>query len=117
MTTAPVLQPNYYPLELYRGDTAGWQFVLWADAGRTQPVDLTGAVAAAQIRPSPDNVDAVDLACVISLPNKIDVTVEPAVSAAAATGSWDLQVTYPTGNVVTVVAGKVTVTADVTRVP
>ena len=35
--------PADYNLTLYRGDTGRWRFVLWADAGKTQPLDLTGA--------------------------------------------------------------------------
>ena len=37
-----------YPLGLYRGDTARWAFVLWADRARTTPVDL--AIELAQLR-------------------------------------------------------------------
>ena len=41
-----------YTLALYRGDTARYQFVLWADSARTVEVDLTGVVVAAEVRPS-----------------------------------------------------------------
>jgi hypothetical protein len=119
---APRTTPNgaagylRYPLYLYRGDDLiPVSFVLWQDTARTEPVDLTGAAVAAQIRANPDAPVAVDLTCTVALPNVIHVSLSGALSATAPPGSWDLQVSYPSGQVTTVVAGPVFVTPDITR--
>lgn len=120
------MTPGKYDLDLYRGDSYAWTFRLWQDDARTQPADLEGATAAAQLRDKPGGSEVIDLACsvVSSGPpgNPVWNTVQvelPAGSWADAPGLgcgvWDLQVTYPGAVVQTVVAGKVTVRQDVTR--
>lgn len=111
---APVAE---IPLRIYRGDFWARWLVLWADADRTEPVDLDGIEVAAQIRRTPDDRRAVDLMCVTELPNRIHISLTPEQSAVTPTGRWDLQLTYPSagGWVTTVAAGPVTVTPDVTR--
>jgi hypothetical protein len=118
MSTAP----GSYDLRLYRGDSYAWRFVLWADDERTEPVDLAGATAAAQIRPRPDAPEEVDLLCTILEPNTVDVYLtadqwdaDPFELEVPPQGAWDLELTFPGGNVRTVVAGQVLVTKDVTR--
>jgi hypothetical protein len=111
--------PGVVDLELYRGDTARYQFVLWQDANKTIPFDLTGSVPAAQIRDRADSGRVVvQLACSIALPNTVNVALLAADSAALPAncrGVWDLQITAASGDVTTVVAGNVAVTSDVTR--
>ena len=111
--------PGVYDLQLYRGDTARYSFVLWQDTNKTIPLDLTGSVAAAQVRDRADSGRVVvQLACAISLPNTVNVALLAADSAALPAncrGVWDLQLTAATGDVLTVVSGKVAVTSDVTR--
>jgi hypothetical protein len=104
-----------YPLAVYRGDTAGWRFVLWKDAAKTQPFDLTGAKAAAQIRDRPDSSNIVNMVCAVTLPNTVDVTLSAAAAAVTPSGQWDLQITAANGTVTTVVAGPVKTTADITQ--
>lgn len=110
------MQPANFALDIYHGDTERWQFKLWADDARTQPIDLTGAVAKSQIRDKPGSATVVaTLDCVITLPNVIDVTLTSVQSfKLSSKGAWDLQLTYPDGSVTTAVAGPVTVTMDVT---
>lgn len=105
--------PGTYDLCLYRGDTSRWQFRVWLDEAKTQPADLAGAVAKAQIRPGHGG-PATDMTCVITVPNIIDMTL-PAGASPPQRGLWDLEVTYASGDVKTVVAGKVTVLGDVTN--
>jgi hypothetical protein len=107
-------QPFGYGLAVYRGDSAQWQFVLWADPDRTVPVDLTGVVVAAQMRDKPDGLQVIHLTCTITLPNTINVVLAAASSAGAVSGSWDLQLTTTAGTVTTIVAGSVIVTRDIT---
>lgn len=107
------MQPASLPLDIYRGDSKRLRVKLWA-AGN-QPIDLTGAVAKAQIRERPGGKQITDLLCLITLPNIIDVTLTSRDShKLPAKGAWDLQITYASGDVSTPLAGPVTVTADVT---
>jgi hypothetical protein len=108
--------PATYPLHLYRGDSYRWQFRLWQDAAKTQPVDLTGASVTAEIRDRPGSTLAViALPCTVTLPNVIDMAIAAATSKGVPSyGAWDLQIAYPSGEVGTVLAGPVRCTADVT---
>jgi len=104
-----------FPLDIYRGDTGRWRFTLWQDDAKTQPVDLTGVTARSQIRDRPQGTQVSDMVCAIELPNVVDVTLPSTVSHALPNkGAWDLQLTYPSGDVNTPVGGAVTVTPDVT---
>lgn len=105
--------PGTYDLCLYKGDTGRWQFRVWTDEAKTAPADLTGAVAAAQIRPGPGGAPT-DMVCTITVPNIVDMVL-PAGSAPPMRGLWDLQITYASGDVQTVLSGKVSTQADVTQ--
>jgi hypothetical protein len=109
--------PGSFDLDIYRGDTGRWSFLLWRDAAKTVPVDLTGSTPRAQVRGGVGGAVLVDLACSVTAPNRIDVVLSAAASAGMAPvrGYWDLEVTYSDGNVSTVLAGRACVTADVTR--
>jgi hypothetical protein len=111
------MMPACYALALYRGDTGGpWRFLLWADAAKTVPTDLTGVTVRSEFRRWVDGPVEYTMPCVITLPNIIDAAVPPADSATLPeVGAWDLELTYPDGTVKTVVAGAVTVRSDVTR--
>ena len=111
--------PGAYPLALYRGDSYSWQFKLWRDSGHTQPVDLTGATAKAEVRYTPGGTDILALVCAVTTPNIIDMHLPAAAWTAwpfqqSGKPLWDLQVTYPSGDVITYLAGPVTLTADIT---
>lgn len=110
------MKPGSMPLDLYRGDTAKWQFRLFDDESKTEPTDLTGVQAEAQIRDRPAGPKITDMACVVTLPNIIDVTLTAEQSKALpiTKGFWDLQLTYPDATVHTIVAGAVVVTPDIT---
>ena len=111
------MTPATYPLEIYRGDSAHWQFRLWNDTGHTDPLDLTDAVPKAEIRDKPAGTILAVLDCLIELPNTIEVDLPADKSAALpiASAKWDLQITFPaSGNVNTYVAGSVKITADIT---
>ena len=109
------MTPGKYPLKLYRGDTYSWQFVFWTDAEKTIPADLSSVTAKSEIRDTPGGALVIPLACAISLPNTINAKLGAAGSALLPpTGVWDLQLTYTTGDIATVLAGPVTATPDVT---
>ena len=111
------MTPGVYDLNLYRGDTYAWKFTLWQDAEKTLPVDLTGAVARAEIRNASGGTTVATLDCEITLPNVIDVRMTALMweDAPSKGGGWDLEVTFLDGTVRTYVAGKVRVTGDITN--
>jgi hypothetical protein len=108
------MTPGKYGLAIYRGDSYRWQFTLWTDTAKTQPLDLTGVVAKAEIRDKAGGKVLGALTCDVTLPNLIDASLTAADSAGLKSGVWDLQLTYSSGDVSTVLAGPATVTADVT---
>lgn len=111
------MTPGRLPLSLYRGDTYRWQFKLWLDTARTLPADLSGAFALAQIRDKAGGTLIVSMPCVVTVPNFVDMVLSATDSAKLPnSGAWDLQITYASGDVATVLGGPVNTTADVTTV-
>jgi hypothetical protein len=108
--------PGVYDMTLYRGDSYAWLFVLWENAAKTQPVDLSDAVAKAEIRDKPAGTNITPLDCTIEAgTNKIDAQLSAAdCHGLPKAGTWDLQITFGTVGVRTVLAGKVTIINDVT---
>jgi hypothetical protein len=109
------MTPGDFPLTLYHGDTYRWTFVLWADADKTLPADLANVTVKAEIRDKPGGAKVTPLATTIIQPNAILLEIDAETSKAIPlAGAWDLQLTYATGEVATVLAGVVAVTMDVT---
>jgi hypothetical protein len=109
------MNPGHFNLELYRGDSYAWRFILWQDDARTDPLDLTGATVAAEIREKSAGTHIVDLDVTVTLPNVVDVAMTPTMYATCPSkGVWDLQISFADGTVHTPVAGTVTVVGDVT---
>ena len=108
------MTPGKYTLAIYRGDSYRWQFKLWADTAKTDPIDLTGVTVKAEIRDKSGGTILGTLTCVVTLPNIIDASLAADDSALLKSGVWDLQLTYAGGDVSTVLAGPATVTPDVT---
>jgi hypothetical protein len=109
--------PSDYPLDIYHGDSYHWQFQLWLDLANTQPLDLTGVTVKAEIRDKPGGTQIFPIDCEVVLPNLIEAVLTAPVCKTlpiADDMAWDLQLTYPTGSVNTMLAGKVKVVQDVT---
>jgi hypothetical protein len=108
------MMPGTFPLAIYRGDTSTWTFVLWGDAAKTVPVDLRLYAVKAEIRDRPGGTIIVPLDLVVT-GNIIDATLTPTASRTVpASGRWDLQLTDQTGRIMTILAGPVKVTGDIT---
>lgn len=110
------MMPGIYDMPVYRGDTSRFRFDLWEDAGKTIPTDLTGATAKSEIRDSGNGAVPTPLTVTITLPNSINAIV-PANAVLPGKGArpvWDLQVTWASGDVQTVVKGNVVLKGDVT---
>lgn len=121
-------RPQSYSFSVDRGDTKRLQFVLWADAGKTQPADLVGVNVRAEIRQHSHRGchghgyyghgyygDMVPLAVTVT-GNRIDLVLSHDASQqlAVVPSRWDLQLTYPSGDVQTVISGSVQIRGDVT---
>lgn len=109
-------------LDLYRGDTREWMFTFYDDAAKTVPSDLSNATARAEVRYGTGGAAILTLECEVQ-PGPPDNVVLMTLPATAWDGfpvlygvnaQWDLQLTYADGRVVTVVAGPVYITADIT---
>jgi hypothetical protein len=110
------MNPGSCNLDIYRGDTKRWQFKLWADIARTQPADLTGVTVNATIRDKAlGGSYEIALACTVTLPNIINMVLTASQSRSLpAVGVWDLQLTYLSGDIYTVLKGAAIMTQDVT---
>jgi hypothetical protein len=107
--------PGKHDLLLYRGDTHAFRVLLWSDDLQTVPYDLAGSTVAAEIREKSAGTHVVDMIVVVTLPNTVDITIEPNMFVTCPSrGVWDVQVTTSSGEVLTPLGGAVTVTPDVT---
>jgi hypothetical protein len=108
--------PSQGDLILYQGDDEPYTVTVTLDG--TTPADITGYTAQAQIRRAVADADpevAATITCTVQSPEVL-LSIPHAVTATL-TGKyvWDLQLTSPEGMVKTVMAGKVSVTQEVTR--
>ena len=112
--------PESYPIELYRGDSWSRDVVFWNDPEKTDPTDLTGVVATAQVRDAIDGGLVVDLVCTVE-GNTVHVLLPFdawGTEQGSSSGVWDLQMYNATaGTVWTPLAGPVRITGDVTPAP
>ncbi len=113
------MRPADLDIVLYRGDSYHWQFRFWTDAAKTEPLDLTGVVAEAEIRMAPGSPTLLmTLECTVSLPNFVDVKLPADLWTGqfnTRSAAWDLQLTWPSEDVLTFVAGSVSIDPDVTE--
>lgn len=111
------MTPGAYSLSIYRGDSYTWQFALWGDAAKTIPISTSGAVTNAQIRNRPGGQLLAQMQTAAAPPNFVNMALDATTSRSLNPGSWswDLQVTYTSGEVQTVLAGNVAVTEDVSQ--
>ena len=104
-------------LSLYQGDTYKATVTVTNEDG--SPADLTGYSAEAQLRTDvADKAPTVvaDMTAAIRAPNFVDLSLASSITDSL-TGryAWDLQLVSGTGEITTVLAGKVLVTQEVTR--
>lgn len=104
-------------LLLYQGDDyAGTVLVSNADG---TPADLTGYTAQSQIRrlvADADPVVVVEIGTTVVSPNVILSIPHLETETLQGRYVWDLQLTTPDDQIMTIIAGKVILTSEVTRV-
>jgi len=112
--------PNPADLSIYQGDD--WAATVTVTHQDLSPVDLTGYTAQAQVRTGPADQEpdvAAEIQSTIQLPNLVLLSLSSAQTTAL-TGTiyyWDLQIVSPApyNQTLTVLAGKVRVTQEITR--
>jgi len=106
--------PQKHDLALYRGDTERFSVLIYDDDGTT-PTDLTGVTLKAEMRSKAGGTLLAEFDVSSSAAGVVDVLITSGLSTSLpASGVWDLQLTYASGDVWTAVAGKVKITMDVT---
>jgi hypothetical protein len=109
--------PAKQDIKIMRGDTEVFNITVTDSAGAA--VNLTGDVFTSQIRYNRDDSSvAASFTCVVTDPiaGQVSLTLPAATSATLVSGTayWDLQ-RNDSGVITTIVAGKCTILADVTR--
>ena len=110
--------PSKLDLKIYQGDDFPGLVTLYNQDGTAS--DITGHTASAQIRRAVADEEpevTVEIETTVIPPNQIVLAI-PHAQTEALSGEyvWDLQLTSPGGMITTVVAGKVKLTQEVTRV-
>lgn len=110
--------PGKYNPRFVQGDT--WEFSVNVQDANETAFDLTGYTAQSQLREHASSVSAaITLTCEIETPTNgiIKVTGDKDSTSAVTAGkyAWDLQITYVSGEIYTILAGTFTVLAEVTR--
>lgn len=106
--------PGRFSLQLYRGDSASYQFLIWADRQGMTPLNIVGCTSLAEIRDAPGGLLLATMTTIIESPNVVRMLLTPGQTLALPhTAVWDLQLSFGTGEVLTPLAGGVAVTDDV----
>ena len=111
-------EPAHLDLVAYRGDSG--RFRVNVTDVDDAPLDVTAATWDCDVRVTVDDptvIATLDVEPVAGTPSAVDVVLTAEASAVLPkTAVWDLQMTLG-GDVVTLLAGKVTTTLDVSRTP
>ena len=108
--------PSPADLEIYQGDDFAPIVTIYNEDGSV--ADITGYTAKAQIRRSTadnDPVVVVEITAVVQSPQVLMSIPSAQTTPLSGRYTWDLQITSPDGVVTTVLAGRVIVTAEITR--
>lgn len=108
--------PSRAELLLYQGDSYAAGVIVRNSDGT--PADITGYTALAQIRRASADTDpviAAEFTTAVTSP-LINISLTPAQTVAlAGQYQWDLQIVSPADVVTTILAGRVRVTAEISR--
>lgn len=109
--------PGNYDLSIYEGDTV--KFTVTVKDSNNAAVNLTGYTAKAQLKTSYTDASPINFVTAITSPTTgvVTISLAPATTAALDPSKsyiWDFQLTEPSGDVRTYLAGDVTVIPEVT---
>lgn len=117
-STSGDLRPAQYNVKIWRNDSWAQTFALLAD---TTPIDLSGCTILIQVRPTPSSASVVlelttdDSSIGIGGVDNNQITLNKIVGVAAGTYVYDMNVTFPSGEVKTYLWGNFIVTEDISK--
>lgn len=118
-STTADLRPAQYNIKIWRNDTWSQVFAILAD---TTPVNLSGSTILVQVRPTPSSTSVLltlstaNSTISIGGANTNQITLNKIVDVAAGSYVYDMNVTFPSGEVKTYIWGNFIVQEDITKV-
>ena len=118
-STTADLRPAQYNVKIWRNDTWSQVFAILAD---TTPVDLSGSTILLQVRPAPASASVVltlstaNSSISIGGVSSNQITLNKIVDVAAGSYVYDMNVTFPSGEVKTYIWGNFIVQEDISKV-
>jgi len=112
------LRPAQYNVKIWRNDSWAQVFALLAD---TTPIDLSGSTILIQVRPTPSSSEVAlelttdDSSIGIGGIDSNQITLNKIVDIPAGTYVYDMNVTFPSGEVKTYLWGNFIVTEDISK--
>ena len=117
-STSADLRPAQYNVKIWRNDTWSQVFAILAD---TTPVDLSGSTILIQVRPSANSttialaLTTADSSITIGGVNRNQITLNKKADVAAGSYVYDMNITFPTGEVKTYIWGNFIVQEDISK--
>jgi len=117
-STSADLRPAQYNVKIWRNDTWSQTFAILADV---TPVDLSGSTILIQVRPTPTSasveltLSTANSSISIGGVSRNQITLNKKVEVAAGTYVYDMNVTFPSGEVKTYIWGNFIVQEDITK--
>ena len=118
-STSADLRPAQYNVKIWRNDSWSQVFSILAD---TTPVDLSGSTILIQVRPTPTSatisltLSTADSSISIGGANRNQITLNKKVDVTAGSYVYDMNVTFPSGEVKTYIWGNFIVYEDITKI-
>jgi hypothetical protein len=117
-STSADLRPAQYNVKIWRNDSWSQVFSILAD---TTPVDLSGSTILIQVRPSANSttialaLTTADSSILIGGVDNNQITLNKKADVAAGSYVYDMNVTFPTGEVKTYIWGNFIVQEDISK--
>ena len=117
-STSADLRPAQYNVKIWRNDSWSQVFSILAD---TTPVDLSGCTILIQVRPTPTSatialtLSTADSSISIGGVNRNQITLNKKVDVTAGSYVYDMNVTFPSGEVKTYIWGNFIVQEDISK--
>jgi hypothetical protein len=117
-STSADLRPAQYNVKIWRNDSWSQVFSILAD---TTPVDLSGSTILIQVRPTPTSttisltLSTADSSISIGGANRNQITLNKKVDVTAGSYVYDMNVTFPSGEVKTYIWGNFIVQEDISK--
>lgn len=117
-STSADLRPAQYNVKIWRNDSWAQTFAILAD---TTPIDLSGSTILIQVRPTPSSTEVAltlttdDSSIGIGGVDNNQITLNKIVDVAAGAYVYDMNVTFPSGEVKTYLWGNFIVSEDISK--